>query len=227
MEFIICLVLDAMSSERARRWYHNRKKMLKKMYWGNNDGSDILAPNGFKEYPEGIYNVFLSIIDRDGNIIDLGCGNGLLLKHLVTKSKHKLTPYGVDFIEESINQAKTIILPKYKDNFIIGNIVEIELKENMFDIIIFDPTAIHVDDHEITIRKILRVCRKGGKIIFYVYKDMLRILKIVKLIPLLEWLVQIKVYGYPRWVGDLLPNYIRDRIYRIDHKDVSIGVYTC
>ena len=71
------------------------------MHWKNNDGGTILKPNVFGEYPTEVYNLFLSIIDHDGKVLDLVCGNGLLLRHLVTNSKYKLIPYRVDFIEES------------------------------------------------------------------------------------------------------------------------------
>ena len=83
------------------------------MYWKNNDGTDVLRPNGFNEYLKEIYDLFLSLIDHGGKVLDLGCRNGLLLKHLVENSKYDLIPYGVDFIEESIRQVKEIILPQY------------------------------------------------------------------------------------------------------------------
>ncbi|MEB3779526.1 MAG: class I SAM-dependent methyltransferase [Desulfurococcales archaeon] len=216
-----------MGSERARRWYLNRRKALKKMYWENNDGSNILLPNGFREYPHDIYNTFLRLIDGDGKIIDLGCGNGLLLKHIVTRSRYNLIPYGIDFIEESIKQAKELIFPEYHDNFSVANIADVDLGESLYDFILFDPTHVHVDDHLRVLDKVLKACRPGGKVIFYIYKDMLRILKIAKIIPLLNRVIQIKVYRYPRWVGDLLPQYVRNRLTRIDHRDVSIGVYRC
>ena len=54
-------------------FYHARKKLWD-MYWKDNDGSDILRPNGFDGYPEEIYNLFLSLVDHDGRVMDLGCG---------------------------------------------------------------------------------------------------------------------------------------------------------
>ncbi len=208
---------------RAAEWYLKRKKELKKMYWENNSGKNIFLPNGFKEYPQEIYDIFLNLIDGDGKIIDLGCGNGLLLKHIIENSKYKLIPYGVDFIEESITQAKKLIFPEYSDNFIVANISEVKLKERYYDFILFDPTHVHIDDHEKVLANILRSCRR--KIIFYTYKDMLTILKIAKVFPLLRELIPIKVYRYPNWVGDLLPTHVRDNLFRINHKSVSIGVY--
>lgn len=185
------------------------------MYWKSNDGKDILRPNGFNVYPEEIYNLFLSLIDRDGRVIDLGCGNGLMLRHLVMNSKHRLVPYGVDFIEESIRQAKELILPEYAENFKTGNIVDLDLSPDFFEFIFFDPYNVHPDDMEHMINKILKACKPGGKIIFYTYSDVLKALKFINIFRL----------KLVRWVGDLLPKEIAEKLKRIDHNEVSIGVY--
>ncbi|MEQ9714009.1 MAG: class I SAM-dependent methyltransferase [Candidatus Asgardarchaeum sp.] len=185
------------------------------MYWKNNDGTDILRPNGFDEYPTDVYNLFLSLIDHDGKVLDLGCGNGLLLRHLITNSKYKLIPYGVDFIEESIKQAKEKILPEFAENFTTANIIDYDLKESSFDFILFDPYHLHPKDIPKMTHKIIKACRKNGKVIFYTYKDVLTVLKIINLLKL-KWI---------SWVGDLLPKEIGRKLKRINHKEVSVGVY--
>jgi SAM-dependent methyltransferase len=197
-----------------RDYYLKRKRKIWEKYWKDNDGTDILRPNGFKEYPEEIYNIFLNLIDRDGKIIDLGCGNGLLLKHIITRSKYKLIPYGVDFIEESIEQAKNIILPEYAQNFTVANIVDYEMGENEYDFILFDPYSVHHDDLRDMIEKIYRACKEGGKIIFYTYRDVLMVLRIIYLIKF-RWI---------SWVGDLLPKDVKRNLDRRDYKKVSIGI---
>ncbi|MBO3799228.1 MAG: class I SAM-dependent methyltransferase [Candidatus Brockarchaeota archaeon] len=202
-----------MFSEKGRdEFYHEKKQILRKMYWEGNDGSDVYRPNGFSEYPCEIYNVFLNLIDHDGNVIDLGCGNGLMLCHLVTRSNYKLTPYGVDFIEESIEQAKKVILPKYAENFTVANIVDIDLGFNFFDFIFFDPYDVHPDDLRSMINKLLKACKPGGKIVFYTYPDVLVGLSLKRRSRL-------------EWVGDLLPPEIARKLKRIDHEEVSVGVY--
>lgn len=185
------------------------------MYWKDNDGSDILRPNGFDVYPDEVYDLFLSLVDHDGRVIDLGCGNGLMLRHLVTKSKYKLVPYGIDFIEESIKQAKEVIFPEYAENFKAGNIVDIDLSPDFFDFIFFDPYSVHQEDIRHMINKILKACKLGGRIIFYTYRDVIRVLRFIKIFRL-------KLIN---WVGDLLPKEIAKKLKRIDHNKVSIGVY--
>jgi len=200
---------------RRDEFYRVRRQRLWNMYWKKNRGSDIFMPNGFREYPEEIYDLFLSLIDHDGKVIDLGCGNGLMLRHLLTKSKYRLIPYGVDFIEESIRQAREVILPMYAENFKVGNIVDIDLGANSFDFIFFDPYNVHSDDMQGMIDKLLRACKSGGKVIFYTYKDVIKVLRLLKIFRL-KWI---------GWVGDLLPQDIANRLKRIDHHEVSVGVY--
>ena len=200
-----------------REFYERRKRRLREMYWKGNDRSDILRPNSFKEYPEEIYNLFLSLIDHDGKVIDLGCENGLMLRHLVTRSRCKPVPYGVDFIEESIEQAREVVLPEYAENFVICNVADFDLGVETYDFIFFDPYTVHPDDLEEVVDRLLRACRPGGKIIFYVYRDVLLALRLINLLKL-RWV---------RWVGDLLPRRVAEKLERIDHKEVSIGVYRC
>ena len=148
-------------------FYEERRRRLRKMYWEGNGGSDIPRPNGFAECPDGIYDLFLSLIDRDGKVVDLGCGNGLMLKHLVTRSRYKLIPCGVDFLEESIRQAREVVLPEYGDNFVVGNVADVDLGVESFDFIFFDPYTVHPGDLEEVVRRILRACKPGGKVVFY------------------------------------------------------------
>ncbi len=196
-------------------YYEKRRRVFWSKYWKENTDYDLLIPNGFREYPEEIYNLFLTLIDRDGHVIDLGCGNGLMLKHLICRSKYRLVPHGVDFISESIEQAKEILHPDHRENFHISNVYEFDLGRERYDYIFFDLFVVHPDHIPEMAERTKAACREGGKIIFYLYRDVLRILRIINLFRL-RWI---------GWVGDLLPKDISIYLERIDHKHVSIGVY--
>lgn len=219
-----------MSTERARKWYEKRKRALKRMYWKKPVSSPYWA-SGFKTYPWEIYDLFASLITRDGKVIDLGCGNGLLLKHLILYSGHKLEPYGVDFIEESIHQARVQVLPEYSENFTVANIVDYILEPKSFDFILVDPSDIHKDDLDDFINRIINACRSGGRVIFYTYRDVLKVLKILSIIsmivPFLKHRLPWKFKGIIREVGDLLPEWLRNNIEKRENKHVSIGIYNC
>ncbi len=219
-----------MTTERARKWYEERRKALRRMYWSSKDPG-FHWPNGFKEYPHEIYQEFAKLIHRNGKVIDLGCGNALLLRHLLENTGYKLEPYGVDFLEESIKQAKTEILPEYAQNFVVSNIVEYKLPEDSFDFIIVDPTSIHKDDIDQFISMLLKACRSGGRIIFYAYRDVLKVIGLLSIIanivPPLRSRLPWKLNGVAKKTSDLLPPPIRNRVVDAGNREVSIAVYDC
>jgi len=51
------------------------------------------------------------------------------------------------------------------------------------------------------IDKLFKACKPSGKIIFYIYRDVLKLFKL-------------------KWVGDLLPQEIAKKLKRIDHDEV-------
>ena len=65
----------------------------------------------------------LHAIESDGDLLDIGCANGYLLKCLVNWGGErglKLTPHGLDQGSSLIELAKER-LPEYADNFHVGN----------------------------------------------------------------------------------------------------------
>lgn len=188
-------------------FYEKKRHTLMKMYWEPNDGTDILLPNGFREYPKEIYDVFLKVITKDGKILDLGCGNGLLLKHIMKNSGGHIVPYGVDFIEESINQAKTIVHPEHSENFECVNIVDFDFADAFYDYILFDPYDIHRSDLQNIVNKAVKALSKTGLLIFYTYTDVLN------------------SFEYD-WVGEFFSLEIKNVLKRIDHAEVSLAVYS-
>jgi SAM-dependent methyltransferase len=67
--------------------------------------------NGYAKPPWKIYEQFLKVVDRPGPILELGCGNGLLLRFLCDLSGHRLQPFGADINADAIRQARTAMFP--------------------------------------------------------------------------------------------------------------------
>jgi 2-polyprenyl-3-methyl-5-hydroxy-6-metoxy-1,4-benzoquinol methylase len=62
-------------------------------------------------------------IPRDGDLLDIGCANGLLLESLVCWAAERgitLTPHGLDFVTELVEIARQRF-PEAKAHFHIGN----------------------------------------------------------------------------------------------------------
>jgi SAM-dependent methyltransferase len=54
---------------------------------------------------------------RISSIIDMGCGNGLLLKFMREQLGESIVPYGYDYNPLAIEMAKSQVLPEFADNF--------------------------------------------------------------------------------------------------------------
>ena len=62
-------------------------------------------------------------VNTDGDYLDLGCANGLLLESLVgwcAERGHRITPHGLDFIPELVELARQR-LPEYAGNLHVAN----------------------------------------------------------------------------------------------------------
>ncbi len=169
-------------------YYIERKKWFEENYWKENH-NDLLIPNGIKGEPGDLIsklNILFQLIKNDGEMIDLGCGNGLLLKLLIIKSKQKLIPYGIDFLQKSIQQAREKVLPEFKENFSVGNVVNINFDES-FDYIIADPESVSDEDIVHYYNKCFNALRKNGMLIFFIPPDsLMRIKKRSKTLPFLK-----------------------------------------
>jgi SAM-dependent methyltransferase len=168
-------------------YYIKRKKWFEENYWFTSH-NNLFIPNGVRnEFSlQAKLKILFNLIKKDGKIIDLGCGNGLLLKLLIIKSKQKLIPYGIDFLDKSIQQAKGKVLPKYKDNFNVSNVIEYDLNE-CFDYIITDPEYVSDEDIEYYYEKCFNALTKNGILIFFLPEDVLkRVAKRSKTLPFLK-----------------------------------------
>ena len=150
-------------------------------------GKTIFERNGFDEYPIDEYSMFVQAInslqDNSLKIIDIGCGNALLLKHIMQNSPKRIIPYGVDFLNESVVEAKSYILPKFANNFTCINAVSYFFP-NSFDLVLFDPSILRKDDRDVFFQRIIE--SKSHYCIVYTYSDVIRALTLSNALALLS-----------------------------------------
>ena len=106
--------------------------------------------------------LFLDNIEKNAIIGDIGCGNG---KNMVYRDDCEF--YGCDFSVELVKICKSKGL-----NVITGDILNIPYKNNMFDNTICIAVIHHLSDIEKrkeSIKELLRVTKKGGKILILVW----------------------------------------------------------
>lgn len=94
-------------------------------------GADF-SQDGFSDLNQ--INTILSYIPQreELHILDIGCGNGKMLKYLQTKTDAYI--YGFDYSENAIDTARAHA--KEKSDFRVGVIGEIEYPEEIFDAVI-------------------------------------------------------------------------------------------
>tara|TARA_B100000035_G_C20863817_1_gene493050 strand:- start:85 stop:834 length:750 start_codon:yes stop_codon:yes gene_type:complete len=80
----------------------NKKKILD--YWNLRAGKKILKCTNDINLETNEISFFISIIKNKKTVLDIGCGDGELLRNL--KKKNKCNCYGIDFSKNLINVAK-------------------------------------------------------------------------------------------------------------------------
>jgi ubiquinone/menaquinone biosynthesis C-methylase UbiE len=104
-----------------------------------------------------------SLIDESGSLLDIGCGEGLFLVK-VQNLRHKHL-YGIDPWEEVLKKAKERVTA----SFFRGDGYRLPFKDESFDEITILNLFYNLPDLSKMLSlmsEALRVCRKGGKIIF-------------------------------------------------------------
>lgn len=165
--FVLILFMDS---------YYSKKH---KFYSSYPQGKTEYERNGFDEYPVLEYSNFIRAINyiqiNPLTVVDIGCGNGLLLKHIIQNSGKQIIPYGIDFIEESIDEAKYRTLPDFKENFSCTNAVSYDFQKS-FDLVLFDVSLLKKEDSDAFLERIqingIPYC------IVYLYADVMEIMQI-------------------------------------------------
>jgi SAM-dependent methyltransferase len=95
--------------------------MMSREMWLETYGQ-LYETNGYSAPPWAIYDQFLGVVDRPGPVLELGCGNGLLLRFLCDLSGLPLQAFGVDIKESRIREAKTTVFPEREACFVQGDL---------------------------------------------------------------------------------------------------------
>lgn len=91
-------------------------------------------------------------------ILDLGCGNGNILKTLEEKTDADL--YGLDLSENMIKEAEKNLNSDV--NLTIGDAEKLPYSDNKFDVVICNASFHHYTKPEIVLKEIKRILKKNG-----------------------------------------------------------------
>ena len=150
----------------------------------------LFSQNGYRALPRSIYQAFLQVVDRPGSILELGCGNGLLLRFLHDHSPHALDCCGIDINPEAIRTAHTQVFPQRTHAFVVGDVRTCELPPGQHTLLLANPLYADPGYYEQQsgqiqrlygdgfIARYLQRCRdalaKGGRLILFSYAEQLR-----------------------------------------------------
>jgi SAM-dependent methyltransferase len=161
--------------------YARRLAWYRRTYWPS--GSQVLeaSANGFSAYPTSAYDRFVEVLDARargpcGTVLDLGCGTGLLLRHLQARVSFRVVPYGVDFLPEAVACARHLHCPEHAAHFSVGNVRDYpagagRVQATGFDFVLLDPSLLEQGDLAPLVSRIMRLVR--NTLVLYVYPDVL------------------------------------------------------
>lgn len=110
-------------------------------------------------------NLIINLVKNRENIVDIGCGEGILLEQLIKKFPKKEI-FGIDGEKENI-----AICKKYNLDVRFGSVYKLPLEDSSIDCIIFMEVIEHLDRPDQAIREISRVLKKDGIVIILFPND--------------------------------------------------------
>lgn len=108
------------------------------------------------------YKPFVGMIPKAGKLLDVGCGNGYLLK---IAEENGLDPYGIDISREAVRLCSNLL-----SNGVVkqASATDIPVQNNEFDIITCLGTLEHIPTPEDALSEIKRVAKGDATILFLV-----------------------------------------------------------
>jgi 2-polyprenyl-3-methyl-5-hydroxy-6-metoxy-1,4-benzoquinol methylase len=111
-----------------------------------------------------IWEPLLQVLNPEGRILDLGCGNGALVNHLLTKG---LDAYGTDASEQGIALANSVNPNRFHVQDLSSDLLPDQLRNLKFNTVISTEVIEHLYDPRtfIAFAKNILVSSGGGDII--------------------------------------------------------------
>lgn len=126
-------------------------------------GEDF-SQDGFSDISQ--VDMILEYIPKDAHILDVGCGNGAMLRYLQQKTGAYI--HGFDYSKKAIKNA--CLLGNEKSDFQEGIIGEKEYDDNSFDLIICMDSIYFASDMTKFVNQIRRWLKPGG-VLFVAYQE--------------------------------------------------------
>ena len=148
---------------------------------------------------EHCYKNCLDYFSNDSAVLDVGIGNGVMLKkfhHLIKSKSLKIT--GIDINKSYINHCDRLISTfQLKDHIEIyhESVEDYEPKNKAFDFILFSMSFMLFKDQHLVLDKIKNCLKPGGEIVFFqtIFKEKFQLMEFIK--PKLKYITTIDFGG--------------------------------
>ncbi|MEK7673147.1 MAG: class I SAM-dependent methyltransferase [Patescibacteria group bacterium] len=145
--------------------FNTDKHGAQKLYYSPWEYEYVEKSKGFKNFEN--YTGDLKKFMEGKRIAELACGGGGKTVFFVKNGSKKA--HGVDLSEIFIEQANKFAEEKgvkEKCFFSVGDAKNTNYKDSDFDVVMLASVLEHVEDPEALLREALRICKKGGAILF-------------------------------------------------------------
>lgn len=137
--------------------------------WHDNGFTSEFAMNAAHRQ---VMEVARTVLHDAETVLDLGCGNGALLKRLLEGSP-MVTPFGIDINATAIKHSSRL-LPKFSDNFVLGDLFDEESLWNdnrQYSLVLLMPGRLIERKDERSERLLQRIAERCHYILAYAYGD--------------------------------------------------------
>jgi len=156
-------------------YYERIRALLEDAYVSADERGDMFGGSGSSGDMaswEGKRRVIARAFDREGNWLDVGCANGLLMETLtawVAESGHCIEPYGLELSERIAGRARRR-LPHWAMRIWTGNVMKFE-PPIRFDYVTALTDAVPIQSRgALLIRLALLYLKPGGRLVLSCYR---------------------------------------------------------
>lgn len=147
--------MDASGSSQSNREYYNRFAANYENHRGTND------PGGYHALLDELEADFVEKYGRGGNILEVGCGTGLVLERLARFAHHAV---GIDVSEGMLEKAKARGLDVRQ-----GSALDLPFEDASFDLTCSFKVLAHIPEITRVLSEMARVTKPGGMILAEFY----------------------------------------------------------